>query len=569
MTTAVRGLNHSDLFGDLSAATRAIDSIGTADYRPYGDNTEFLVSVFDKWYSSAGEAADYINIDWDSPENKVETATITLKGNDPLNDHMMMCYEEVIPVTVAVNNDPQQRVWSGRVDTFDDAIVDGKNTVTYQLIGDYNWSNKIMVWPNYLAPIEAQFPHDAVYIGPAVSCILTMFEEQTFRLQSGIWEFLNNIADPEAWFGTLEMGQDLLTPLAVNLPDPLFDTSKWVSFHGRMDNTNQLTEPILKDNGLALSFDVWFPGEPQPLNSFASLNGFVQLKRPTIVINCVDRSGLTGLTGTFLDGALFDLLDLKTSVLGNVLAPFLGGSADSFGFGFGVPEGLNIAPQLGVDFVPPWAVFFADAPFNGGIKELHFNGHHPLAYTVIGGGKSPKWMNDLINATLEYLMDMLMMVAGFGGIPNNILDGVFDDVLLAFQQMENFGTREKLGPYGYPEFFSATGGGGAYTFDEYMALREALWDVRGYHSAQITVDNGYPYTLNKDIFKGQLASLVRRGKVYTDYVAQVSGKDERDNRAQITYTIGDGKAQESPVAKIQRRMAGFEAAFNILTLSAN
>lgn len=559
--TLTRGLTHADLFGDLDAATRSIDNF--TDYRPYGENTDFLVSVFDKFYRQAGEPADYVSLAWDSPRNKVETATLVLKGNDPLNDHMMKAYEEVIPVTVAVNDDPSNRVWAGRVDTFDDAIVNGVNTVTYNLIGDYNWSNKILCWPNFLAPLIAQFPHDAVFIGPAVSCVLVMYEEQTFRLQSGIWDFLNNIiGDPRSWFGDLAMGQDLLTPIAVNLVDPLFDTSKWVSFHGRMDNTNQLTEPILKDNGLHLSFDIWFPGEPQPLNDFASLGGFIQLQRPTIVINCKDRSGLTGVTGTFADGALFSLLDLENSLLGNVLSPFLGQA------GPWVPEGLNVAPNLGLDFVPPWAVFYPDAPFTGGITEMHFYGHHPLAYTVLGGGKSPKWMNDLINATLEYLLDALMMAAGFSGIPNNILNGVFDDVLLAFQQIENWDRRVKLGPYGYPEFFVSTGAS-AFTLDMYMGLRSAMWDTRGYHCATVTVNNGYPYTLGKDIAKGQLCSIVRRGKIYTDYIDQIAGKDDRGARAQITYTIGDGQSWESPVAKLQRRIAGFQAAINIITLSAN
>jgi len=558
MTAPVRELNYTDLFGDLADAVRSIDDV--IDYRPYGDNTSFLVTVYDRTYRPAGEANDRISLAWDSPRNKVETATLVLKGNDPLNDHMMQCYEQVIPVTIAVNDDPSSRVWNGRVDTFDDAIVDGVNTVTYQLVGDYNWSNKICVWPNFLAPIEAQFPHDAVYIGPAVSCILVMYEEQIFRLQSGIWELINNIANPQAWFGTLEMGQDLLTPLAVNMVDPLFDTSKWVSFHGRMDNTNQLTEQLLKDNGLHLSFDLWLPGEPQPLNSFASLGGLVTLKAPCIVVNLKDRSGITGPTGTAIDGALFDLLDLENGVLGDVLKPFLNpGNAYS-------PEGVPIAPTLGINFVEPWAVF-TDHP-RGGIKELHFNGHHPLAYTVIGGGKSPKWMNDLVNATLEYLLDALMIAIGFTGIPSNILDGIFDDVLLAFQEIENFDRRVKLGPYGYPEFFVSTGSS-AYTFDEYLALRSAMWDTRGYHSAQITFENGYPYTLGKDIFKGQLATLIRRGKAYTDYIDNVSGKEDRFTAATITATIGDGQAQESPVAKLQRRIAGFEAFINIITLSSN
>lgn len=177
-------------------------------------------------------------------------------------------------------------------------------------------------------------------------------------------------------------------------------------------------------------------------------------------------------------------------------------------------------------------------------------------------------MNDLVNATLEYLVDALQIAVGFSGIPSNVFDGVFDDVLLAFQEVENFDRRVKLGPFGYPEFFVATGSS-AYTLDMYFALRSAMWDSRGYHSAQITVNNCYPYRLGIDAFNGQLACLVRRGYVYTDYIDNVSGVDDRKTRAKITYTIGDGSAQESPVAILQRRIAGFEAAINIVTMSTN
>src|SRR4051812_21333223 len=104
MTAPVRELNYEDLFGDLADAVRSIDQV--TDYRPYGKNTDFLVTVYDRTYKPRGEANDYIDLAWDSPRNKVETATLVLKGDDSLNDHMMMCYEQVIPVTIAVDNDP-------------------------------------------------------------------------------------------------------------------------------------------------------------------------------------------------------------------------------------------------------------------------------------------------------------------------------------------------------------------------------------------------------------------------------------------------------------------------------
>jgi hypothetical protein len=507
-----RNLNYEDLFGDSDLETFArIDDLDL-----YDAPTDFDVQMYTNNYGSSEHCGDYISCKFDKPRNKVETATLVLKGNDPLVDMVMQCHETVVPITISNGG---QRVWTGRVDTFDDAIVHGVNTVTCQLIGDWNWNNKVLCFPNFLAPIEAQFPTRALYIGPAISCILFMWSSQAFRLQSGIWELVNNIADPQAWFGTLEMGQDLLTPVAVNWIDPLLDTSKWVSYSGRMDTLATLVEQILKDNGLHLTIDLWLEGDPQPIKG-------VTLKGPAhLIVNCVDRSGVTGPTGSFIDGALFDLLDLENGVLGDVLNPFLN-PANEY-----APEGVNIAPTFGINFVPPFVIFNADGPQNGGIEELHFNGHHPLAYTVVGGGKSPRWMNDLVNATLEYLVDALQIAAGFTGIPSNVLDGIFDDVLLAFQEVENFDRRVKLGPFGYPEYFTSTGSS-AYTLDMYFALRSAMWDSRGYHSAQITVNNCYPYRLGVD-------------------------------------AIGDGSAQESPVMKLQRRIAGFEAAINIITMSTN
>jgi hypothetical protein len=366
-----RSLNYTDLFGENDLETFArIDDLDL--YTPPSD---FDIQVFTNNYAGSTSCGDYVSAKFDRPTNKVETATLVLKGNDPLVDMVMQCYETVVPITISNGG---QRVWWGRVDTFDDAIVNGVNTVTCQLIGDWNWNNKVMCWPAFFEPIEAQFPTRALYIGPAISCILFMWATQAFRLQSGIWELINNITDPEAWFGTAEMGQDLLTPVAVNWVDPLVDTSKWVSYSGRMDNLATLVEQILKDNGLLLSIDLWLKGEPQPITG-VTLTGNAHM-----VVNCKDMSGITGLTGTFLDGALFDLLDLENSVLGDTLNPFLNPNNNY------APEGVNIAPTLGINFTPPWVVFNADAYRNGGIVEMHFNGHHPLAYTVIGGGKSPK-----------------------------------------------------------------------------------------------------------------------------------------------------------------------------------
>jgi hypothetical protein len=96
--------------------------------------------------------------------------------------------------------------------------------------------------------------------------------------------------------------------------------------------------------------------------------------------DCKDRSGITGPTKSFIDGIITDLVDLEHSLLGEILAPFLNPTNKY------APEGVNIAPAIGVNFVQPW-VIFQDHP-RGGLTDFHLFGHHPLAHTVIGGGNS-------------------------------------------------------------------------------------------------------------------------------------------------------------------------------------
>lgn len=564
------GRNNS--FGhSLKGVPSLLDNLQSGDYRAAtapqirdimtrADIPQTVVTLYSKTYEPLGEIHDYLSLTCEFTRNAIDSATIVIKTTDPMAAVAMQCYETVVPVTIQIGS---QR-WSGRVDNFDYAMKDGVKTLTLQCMGDYAWFSKIMVWPNFLAPIQAQFPTRALFIGPAVTCIKTLVAEQCFRLQSGIWELSNNLLslnlDWKAWFGNLLMTRGklhdiLLTPIVVAAgTGPLYDTSKWVSFNGRMDKISSVVEQVVKDNGLLLTADLWLPGDPQPEGMV------VELRVPTIVVDVKDRSGITGPTGTFVDGIVTDVVDLQASVLGEVLSPFLN-PGNKY-----APEGVNIAPVLGVNFVKPWVIFH-DHP-RSGITEFHLFGHHPLAYTVIGGGKSPKWLNDLINATFEWMIDAISIVIGITGIPSDLLNGTFDDVLLAFQMMENFERRVKLGPYGWPEYFVQTGAS-AYTLDEWFALISAMWDSRGYHAVQIAFDNGFPYTFGKDLFVGSLASFACEGMLYTEYLEKVTFTDDRNTRTKIVCTIGDGKRHDNPIIKLQRNLTHFQEAMQIITLSSN
>jgi len=385
------------------AATSAQMAAAIEQHAP----TDIVVKLYTNTYGQAGQVSDYMSLQVAFPrEEGVPTGSLILKGSDPLAELALTCETTVVPITVEIG----LLRWSGRVDVAHDNFGGtDPDTVECELLHDKAWLTRILCWPNFLLPIQIQFGslnlfgvpgipsggNRAVFIGPAITCIKTLIAEQAFRIQTGLWEMVNNLfsfppnLNWEAWFGTLLMQgglsfQDfmraLTTPIYVVPTNPLFDTSPWVSFNGRMDEILSLINETVKDNGLTVEVNLWLPGEAQPDPFAEALN---LLQAPTIVVDVKDRMSITGFSGTFLDGLERDLVDLADSTFGEILAPFLNPTNEF------APEGINIAPLLGEHFVIPWCLF-TDHP-RGGVKGK-VSHHHPLCYTVITGGKSPKWV---------------------------------------------------------------------------------------------------------------------------------------------------------------------------------
>ena len=514
----------------------------------YPVEPKFVVTYYDNAYNPLGEITDYLSATVTFKRNNVGTGTIVVKGNDPCVPYVLRATETVVPITVTVNG----LRWSGRVDTWDDDIVDGLATVTLQLQSDWQWLFRMLVWPNPFLPIQIQFPKESIYIGPAVTCCEVMVFEQCIRLQLGLWEIVNNIFDPAAWFATAIEGAGLLTPVAVVPGNALTDTSKWVAVTARMVPAGTLIQQICKDNGVDARVELWLPGEPQPTDLYT-------LTEPTIVASFRDKSGVQGPTGTFLDGLIEVAFDLLNSVYQEVISPFINSPY--------APPGVDLSAIFGIHYTKPWLVFMPDNP-RSGVKECKTTGHHPLAHTVVGGGKSPSWVNKLIDTLLELLLSEILAALGASGIAPTLLDGILDDVFLAFQEIENAPRRFALGRYAYPEIFTSTGST-AYTLEELFALENQMWESRGYTTSQLTFYDGTPYSLGVDLNIGDLASWIRRGVLYTDYVEEATATDDRTKRVEVTAVVGDGKSKDSPFAILQRRLAGFEAAMQIALLSQN
>ncbi|BBZ09856.1 Gp37-like protein [Mycobacterium branderi] len=353
--------------------------------------TDITVSLYSDYYVSQGQCGDYIEMTCTFPRLKLPDGTLKLKGADPFAQLALTCDTTVVPVVIEIADGALR--WSGRVDVAHDKLYeDGTETVECELVGDLTMLDRITAWPEPFLPIEIQ-PSEAILIGPAITVFKTLVAENCMRLQLGLWELFNTLGsldlDWRTWFGTLLMQQDLsltdlmqmvTTPVCVVPTDPLTDTSPWIAIHGRMDTCWKLMRQQLADNGLYASMDLWLPGDPQP-------EGLLwDLQVATMCFNLKDYQGVTGPTGTIVDGAVRDLVDLEGGLLGNALAPFLNPNNEY------VPPGSNIeiAPTLGVNFNPPWVVFNADVD-DSGIVSMDIAHHHPVCWQIILGGRSPQW----------------------------------------------------------------------------------------------------------------------------------------------------------------------------------
>lgn len=555
---------------DSVAATEAALELGWNDAQP---PTLIDVEVYDRFYNSQGNLANYIDLTCSWPRLKLPQGQMTLMGDDPQADLVLSCDTTVVPVTISVgftDDDGVQHFplrWGGRVNVAHDKIAeDGTQTIPIELVGDLTMLDRIVAYPEPFLPIEIQ-PSEAILIGPGITVLKTLVAENCLRLQLGFNELFDTLGslDPDwrTWFGTLllqrnlsfaDLMQMVTTPIAVAFTDPLFDPSVWIFIHGRMDTLWKLMVQQLKDNGFFASMDLWLPGEPQPEGMLFPLTV------PTLVFNVRDYSSVSGPTQTAFDGGLELGLDAVGAIFGNVLAPFLN-PANEY-----IPPGSNvvIAPRFGVNFTPPWVVFNADID-DSGIVAMDIAKHHPLAWRLVMGGKSPQWLNDFLNATLEWLIDILMMVIGITGIPNSLLDGILDNTFFAFQVFELFNMRAQLGPFGFPEKFFPTQS--TYDIDMLFAAVTAAWDVRGYPSAQFTALNGLGYTLGRDIWPGQMATVIRRGIAFTDYLDDAVLVDKVDARAKLLLQVGDGRREEGPMAILQRKIVEAEEDINLLMLA--
>lgn len=375
-------------------AAEAVDRLAEAFDN---DDTTYHVTITDALWNPVGTANDFIDVTGQVPRNAAPTANLKLPEGHWANDHLANCRNTMVGVIIETEGVSEAFYVKHHTEELGE---DGAWTYTSELVGIYDILNYLPIWPSWFLPIQAQpFAH-AVFAGQICTVIEAAAAQSSLRIQGGVNEFLNNALslnpDMRTYFGTLLQRIKNNSAAAAVTEHPLYvvrtglfrDSSPLFVKTVRMTTVGQMITEITPAYGVDVRVYLWRPGMPQP-------DGYANLDRPTYVMVVKDRSQIEGPFKNALDSSLRLVVDAQGSLLGRTLEPLLNPNGEY------APEGLHIAPSLGVNFVPPYAVLItpdkivADGEVvreRSPLVSCKIKHSTPLGWQHIIGGKSPKWL---------------------------------------------------------------------------------------------------------------------------------------------------------------------------------
>ncbi|MCM6777277.1 phage tail protein [Nocardia sp. CDC159] len=476
---------------------------------------EVLVRYWDKNMREVGEEHNYLSLEFTYPRNAAGGLKMVCPRDMVHFDHLFDNDDKedaTIPITV---NTKGFR-WDGYI-TKASIVRDeqGVETVDIEAIHCWNHIATICCWANPFAPILAQFPRHMIQFGPVRTIVTNYLTANLLRLQGG----------------------NSLFPIAVVPVDPLRDTSRWSAASARFDMADKLFAPMLEDSGVMLTAKFFLPGEDeQPAPDWFYLD------RPTVVLEAVDKSGVTGSSGTLLDGIQSWIEEFSDDGTTPVRYPNLNSTTD-YEAVYGQP-GKN-----GTFKAFPWVWYFEGEYSGIGRSEIAL--HKPTATDIIVGGRSPGW----VNAGIEMVLKGLLSLIGLDWLYR----GQLNDVFLAWMVYRNAERVRRAGPYAFRELY-ISGSDKAFNLDGLVAARQGLHLTRGYTSKRVTVEDNAPYVLGRDFQLGDQIGFALDDKIFTDYVTELTFTDDRETAARWQIVVGDGSDEEDSIVKAWQRLGRVAAA---------
>jgi hypothetical protein len=525
-----------------------------------------------------------------------------------------------IPTHPTVQGVPQdwQIRWGGKCKEISVEFNDkGEQTITFVALAHREHSKRLLFGANPFFAPEVQLPKMWVLPGPLRSIAFASGFVNLARLFVPGLSFITNVFNPASWINPLNPDaalnfNPLSWPIQVAFVNPARDTSMWSVLAATWTDWHATLADLLANAGCMMRGYTWLTTDatsphkeltelitgqlaPVDLQSIfgvssvsqvnqilATVEGIIEnLTRPTrncVVLAFEDKSGVTGPTGTALDGLLelvgVSLDDLITSV---IFDQSTGQSVN----GEPVINPNSVSPLfqtlLGVKTEIP-KVIYRDGQFTG-MRERKVNMHKGPPKTMMTGGRSPSLVNQLQTFGIKYalaeLSDVITLNIAGGLAPpfsptnfsqqipatpglDSLYQGQLDNVLFAWERYTDPLRALWTGELAYQEYIER-GSSSAYTLAGFINLAEGHWKTRAFYGFEAMAVNGKPWVYGVDYVLGDQLGFEMDSVIYVDQLAAVKFKYDRKQPVFLSISIGDDKDKHDPVTQGLRILQGVYA----------
>lgn len=543
--------------------------------------TRALIRLWDNRMRYIGTVASEQSVDAEQMLHDTGSGEIVINGNDWLVKFLRTDVRVEEDLHITIDPYPNRRNWRWRWGAkVTNARVkrdkDGLKTVTLECAENREHWKHILFGATPFMPPEVQ-PLKA-WLMPAnarTGIYLTGFINLA-RMFFPPLALVDNALNPGSWIGGANLSNlnPLNWPIQMQFVDPLFDQSRLSVLMSRWSDAHSTTLGILKDSGCNVRAYTWLTeDEDSPHPELAALIG-EEAARPSrncIVLAVNDDSGITGITGTAIDGAINLIAatadDLITTVLyemiddSNIVDPITNTPAPPI-----IRKLLGAAPKL------------PDVVFRDTVQSPIVTSEHAMfrskAKHIMTGGRSPGIVNQLQTFGIKFALSQLQTVitagvfgqtgpAPVGAGLEEIYQGQLDNMLLSYIRFTDPIRDMRVGDHGYLEHFEQ-GSGSAYTISSAQTLRQGHYKTRPYQSFKVQVYNGYPHWLFYDYDLGTRCLFEIDHLLYSDQVSSVRLRYDRDTPKTFELSIGQDGELEDPVARVARTASTIWSAVSML-----
>lgn len=437
-----------------------------------------LIRLWDKNMDFIGRIGGEKSVDVEQRLHDTGTGSIVLRGSDWINRFLRTDVRANDDLNITIDPYPNNRNWrwrwGGKVTAVRNVRTEkGLHELHFDVAENReHWKHLYFAATPWFAP-EFQPLKAWVLPGNTRTIVATTGFVNLARIFWPPLGIIDNFVNPGAWIKPLSdasLWSPLNWPIQMQFVNPFTDTSRFSVIATRWSPAHDTCAGLLKDSGCNVRAYTWLTeDEDSPHPELADLIG-QEASRPSrncIVLAVEDQSGVVGLTGTAVDGAINLVAATADDLISEILYEFRDADAIDPRTGSNVPpyvrDFLGIAPSLP-------NIVFRDSAAQSPIKSSERAIFKSKARSILVGGKSPGWVNQLQTFGIKMGLSQFQ-VTKVGGGPTNqigpapvgsgleeIYQGQFDNMLLAFQRYTDPLREISSGDMGYLEYFTQEGG---------------------------------------------------------------------------------------------------------------